>query len=530
MLNSWIRKGAVALWLIGSVAGSMAVEVPTAEWENMKQKIAELQARGEAIPASSTMVDTAMDSKYGPGVPVTTFKAPGKLQISLLTQIWYYNIQRDNRGFFNDTAGNGIVDNNNANDINSFRIRRTELKFVYEFNECFGATMMLDPAREAGGFPNFPSNQGNFKKTATGNGFIINPAGGTVSSGANQTFTGAFSGGLVSPPRLLQDAFVTYANVVPYVDFKIGQFKAKVGEEGVRDSAMLDFAERSMIGFQADNRDMGASAHGSFWGKDCKDQDGRVQFWAGIFDGSGTFYNPGFQQNRSDNNQSKDLNAALLVRPLWDDCYGKLELGASYIGGRHGPQSTDVSAYPAVTATTPITPQTYASKGNVWMMYKFGNWFAKGLWVRGEWGYIRDRQEGSVVAFGNGNLGTGATLGLSQTALQPFTSQGGYAAMGYKFGDTNWLECTPCWLKGFEVLARYDQFQNIETTNLGNPNRTSVFYTHATTAGLNYYMGDRTKIQLNYNYVDLPTEKTNGTRNFHDTQNNSILLNFQVAF
>ena len=46
-------------------------------------------------------------------------------------------------------TGNGIVDNNNSNDINSFRVRRVETKLVYEFNEMFGSTMMFDPAREA---------------------------------------------------------------------------------------------------------------------------------------------------------------------------------------------------------------------------------------------------------------------------------------------------------------------------------------------------------------------------------------------
>ena len=304
----------------------------------------------------------------------------------------------------------------------------------------------------------------------------------------------------------------------------------KCGEEGVRDSAMLDFAERSMIGFQGDNRDMGVVAHGSFWGKDCSDVDGRFQVWAGVLDGAGTFYNPGNMQNRSDTNQSKDFTAAFQVRPIWSDCWGKFEVGASYFGGTHGAQDNDTSSYAAVTAATPIQPQCYASKGNVYFSYFFGDWFAKGLWVRGEYGYIRDHQEGSEIAFGNGNLGAAATLGLSQTALQPFTSQGGYASVGYRFSNCSWEKCCPCWLKPIEFCGRYDQFQNLQMANLGNPNRTSVLATKVTTLGLNYYMGERTKIQVNYNFVNLPTEATNGTRNFHDTQNNSLLINMQVAF
>ena len=531
-MQIWRKCCAAAIVLAGCVGSAMAVEVPAAEWESIKQKLGQLdqlkqqvegmQAKG-AEPMATTMVDTAMDSKYGPNAAVTT--KTGKLTVGLLTQIWYYNIQRDNRGFFSDPSGNAIADNNLANDINSFRIRREELKFSMDFSECISSVLMFDPAREAGGFPSFPSNQGLFKKTATGNGGFGN---GTTTG--NTTIAGGFGGGTGSPPRLLQDAYINFHNFIPHHDIQVGQFKPWVGEEGIRSSAELDFAERTILGLTADNRDMGASIHGSWWGKDCNDRDGRLQYWAGVFDGAGTALNPGNQQNRSDNNQSKDINFRLLVRPLWDDCYGKLELGASYEGGKHGAQNIDTSAYPAVTATTPIPPQTYASRGNVWMSYKFGNWFAKGLWVRGEWGYIHDRQEGSVIAFGNGNLGTGATLGQTNTALQPFTSQGGYGAIGYRFGESNWVECTPCWLKPLEIVGRYEQFQNIETTNLGNPNRTSVFYTHVATAGLNYYFSGNTKIQANYNYVDLPTEKTNGARNFHDTQNNSFVINFQVAF
>jgi len=74
------------------------------------------------------------------------------------------------------------------------------------------------------------------------------------------------------------------------------------------------------------------------------------------------------------------------------------------------------------------------------------------------------------------------------------------------------------------------QFQNIETANIANPVKTSVFNTRILTAGVNYYFGGNVKIQANYNLVDLPTEKTNTVRKFHDTQNNSFVVNFQVAF
>src|SRR6201999_3812110 len=113
--------------------------------------------------------------------------------------------------------------------INSFRIRRTELKFVYEFNECFGSTLLIDPAREANGFPNFPFEQGATKKTGVGNGQFSAGTSTTITGGLISGNNGATSAG--TPPRLLQDAYLTCRNVVPYVDFRAGQFKWTCGEE-----------------------------------------------------------------------------------------------------------------------------------------------------------------------------------------------------------------------------------------------------------------------------------------------------------
>src|SRR6185295_13170280 len=91
------------------------------------------------------------------------------------------------------------------------------------------------------------------------------PAGAVNTSIIAAVQNGAFGGG---PPRLLQDAYINYHGAIPHHDIQIGQFKPWVGEEGIRSSGELDFVERSMVGFQADNRDLGISIHGSFW-NDC---------------------------------------------------------------------------------------------------------------------------------------------------------------------------------------------------------------------------------------------------------------------
>jgi hypothetical protein len=478
----------------------------------MKQEIADLK-KGNVAPVTVKAVDTALDSKYGPGANVST--KIGKLQIGGLIQVWYYAIQNDSHGFFHDPANSGVIDNNLTQDINSFRIRRTELKFTVDINECVSGVVMFDPAREAAGFPAFPSNQGLIKRTAV----AANSA--NISAGGFAAVTG--------PPRLLQDAYVNYHCCIPHHDVQIGQFKPWVGEEGIRSSSELDFAERSILGQFADSRDLGASIHGSWWGKDCNDRDGRFQYWLGVFDNASSYYVAGVSQNRSDNNQSKDINARLLVRPIWGECAGNLEVGGSYEGGVHG-QMEDPSLYPAVTATTPILPQVWASRWNGWVYYKAGKLFAKGLWIRSEFNWTKDRAEAPGIAFGNGNLGTGATLGLTQSPLRAFSSQGFYAAAGYRFGEASWVDCMPCALKPVEVLARYEMYDNIHAANITDATRTDSYTTRVATAGINYYFVGNTKIQLNYNWVELPSDHTNLVRKFHDTRNNSLVVNFQVAF
>src|SRR6185295_12255538 len=103
--------------------------------------------------------------------------------------------------------------------------------------------------------------------------------------------------------------------------------------------------ERSFVGLLADNRDLGASVHGTWW-------DDRFQYWLGIFNGAGNYLGTaGVFRNRADDNNDKDFNYRVLVRPLWSsgsDCecschndWGKLELGVSGRLGRHGGEGAD---------------------------------------------------------------------------------------------------------------------------------------------------------------------------------------------
>ncbi len=140
----------------------------------------------------------------------------------------------------------------------------------------------------------------------------------------------------------MQDAYINFHGLIPHHDFTIGQFKPPAGEEGVRSSANLDFVERAMVNQQNELRDLGAQVHGSWW-EDCEPKIGRVQYWAGVFDGAGNnFDTAGDYQNRADDNDNKDVAGKLMVRPIWADCLlGRLELGVWGQYGKHGESGDD---------------------------------------------------------------------------------------------------------------------------------------------------------------------------------------------
>lgn len=508
-----------AVLMLGFVAGAMAVEVSQSEWESMKAQIADLQQRNSSTSVVSS-IDTAMDSHYGPGQSVGT--RTGKLTVGGLVQVWYYSIQRDKRGLFDDPAVNAISDTNTLNDNSGFRIRRAELNFKMDICESLSAFVQIDPAQEAAGFPFISTNQGINKKANFTNQSFVNantPAGVNDVALANALQNGAFQAGA---PKLLEDAYINWHGCVPHHDFQMGQFRPWVGEEGLRDNAQLDFAERSMVGYMADSRDLGASVHGSWWG--C-DKDARIQYWGGVFNGAGSYFEPGNQANRANDNSSVDYNGRMLVRPLWSDCLGHLELGGSYMGGQKGAGGNRT---PDQTPLNALNKQGhYASRYNAWASYKCPDMLS-GLWLRGEWTRIFDREASDTVLDVLGASGGANANAQEQGAT--FKKIGYYGAIGYRLSESK-ICGLPCWVKNFELAGRYDQFQNVAVADLVNPRHTNVYATRVLTGGLNYYiMGNNAKIQANYNAVRNPDGGNSPARPFHSTDNNNFVVNFQVAF
>lgn len=513
-ISSLVVVGAVFL-----LACQAKAEVSKAEWDAMKKEMAELRKENVEIRKSNDelvgkvgpikgSVDKMLDTKYGPGAAVVT--KVGKLNISGLLQVWYYSIQNDNDGLFNDQQVNDINDSNEGNDNDSFRVRRAEIKFAVDINKYVSAEIMIDPSREAQSYPAFSANTGTGKRSNNTN--LANATAGTAGAG-----------------RMFQDGFVHFKELVPHHNFKIGQFKPAFGEEGIRSSSQLDFVERSFIGQIGDARDTGVSIHGEWWNSDGKGA-GRVQYWLGMFNGAGNYHgSAGGQQNRGDDNDEKDFVFRLLVRPVWKHAtFGDLELGGSAQFGTKG-ESAGADPVDSPVEGGLNRNVTNASRFNAWGSY-MPSGPVSGWWFRGEWSRFKDRNAPSAVIdlLGQGNAGAGTV----QTNPKTFSAEGWYAATGYKIQDSVFAQDVPRWAKGFEFLFRYDVFENVNVADLITPSQTDVFKTQVFTLGVNYYIKNHNaKIQLNYNIVDNPDgDNSNGTRNFHDVKNDSLVVNFQVAF
>jgi hypothetical protein len=508
-----------------------AGDASSAEIEQLRKDVEKLRRQlsesSTAMPRSN--VDKMVEGKYGPNSSVTT--RAGRLTIGGLLQVWYYTVQNDHRGNFNDPNGTGIFDTNEASDNDSFRIRRAELTFTMDIHENVQAVVRIDPAREAISFPNMPVNTANNWVFKTSNNVAPEYDAANGPGLGNTSVVGNVQTGAGRVPRLLKDAYINYHGVVPHHDFTVGEFRPQIGEEGPRGSDKLEFIERSMIGQLTEDRDLGIQAHGFWW-------DDRFQYWLGAFDGAGNYFSS--RMNRSDDNDSKDFLGALMIRPVWkNECWGSLEFGYTFMWGRHG-EGGNITTGGTDPINNPLNglnrPTTSALRHAAWGSYHMGG-PVRGWWIRGEWQYIKDRNAPGVVAdlLGNGGTdigNTGSGSGLAQANGTPFPIQGWYVSTGYKIQDCCFCDCSPSFLKGFEFAFRYEVLQNVMVADQFENWKTDLFSTRVYTAGINYYIkGHNAKIQANYNWVDDPSgsrlEKSYGMR---EVRNDSFMVNFQVAF
>lgn len=464
--------------------------------------------------------DAASENRFGPDAPVTSKN--GKLVIGGLLQIWSTRTSMDHQDFFGDKgayAGSGGT--SEALDNETYRIRRTQLKFTMDIHENITSVLMVDPSNEPTSFPELPSNQGLFKSTRE------NPS--IASDGAipiSSTSVGRVQTGAGRSNALLQDAYIRVHDLIPHHDFTAGQFKPKIGEEGPRDDGSLDFAERAMIDRENELRDLGLQVHGTWW-------DDKVQYWTGILDGAGNFFNTaGPFQNRSDDNNDKDVFGTLMVRPFWEKgALGNLELGYSNQYGLHG-ESGDLTNDGSGPINGLNRRTTAADRQSAWIYYKpMGR--VHGLWLRAEAGSQKDR----TVPFSVDAFGLGSGPNGEQAAPRPFRREGFYAGVGYRLSESVFAERLSHGgffnnlLQPVEFKFRYEQFQNIVTEDLVQPDvHTDLFKTNVLLAGVNYYQ-NKMKVQMDIMVVDERQDNKNqGFRRFHEVMNNVFMFSYQITF
>lgn len=183
----------------------------------------------------------------------------GKIKFNGLIQGWY-------------SAGNGTK--------NTFRFRRTEMKFSGQLLPKVKWTLMIDPTKAL-----------SLTKTTT----LVNGVPVVTDVGINQS------------SRILQDAFFTLT-YIKNVNVDIGQYKIPLTLEGLQSSATLDTVERALFmsdrsrgGGLGDIRDVGIQFSGPL-GKS-------FNYQIGVFNGTGE------NQNNADTNQEKAVIGRFTVRP-----------------------------------------------------------------------------------------------------------------------------------------------------------------------------------------------------------------------
>jgi phosphate-selective porin OprO/OprP len=123
----------------------------------------------------------------------------------------------------------------------------------------------------------------------------------------------------------VQDAYVNI-RIVKQIQLRAGKFKPPVGLERLQSDPDLQLMERGLPTNLVPDRDIGVQLHGELF-------DGVVNYAGGIFNGSGDGVN-----GDTDNNDKKDLDGRIFVRPLAPLSIGPLEklgIGIAATRGTH---------------------------------------------------------------------------------------------------------------------------------------------------------------------------------------------------
>ena len=254
-----------------------------AELEKQRALIAEQQQQIEALESGRAVLAVLPSTPFtfkaappppAPALPPLTVETGGiKLKLSGLFQGWY-------------TATSGPA-------VDSFRLRRTELKFSGDMSSRVKWALMFDAAK------------------------ALSLSTSSAMVGGQQVLIGSSIG---QSGRVLQDAFASLV-VSPSLTIDLGQQKLPLSMEGVQSSGKLETIERALFmsdkargGGYGDVRDLGLMVRGKL-------ARGHLDYFAGVFNGLGE------SQNDQDKNDQKDLAVRLLARPTF---VKGLQVGGSF--------------------------------------------------------------------------------------------------------------------------------------------------------------------------------------------------------
>ena len=177
-----------------------------------------------------------------------------------------------------------------------------------------------------------------------------------------------------SPKPTLKDAFLD-VHYVPWLRFRLGQFKAPFSLEYQQSHKYIDFAERSIAvdNMRLAGRDIGAMFHGRLVRP-------AFQYQLAVLSGKG--------ENRGDDNSAKDLAGRLVFRPFYTGANEILRGAQLGVSATWGKQDTDFSDFQLVTvAGTPFVSFSDGTNlsGNRTRLGAEFAWFVGPASLKAEW-------------------------------------------------------------------------------------------------------------------------------------------------
>ncbi len=288
-----------------------------------------------------------------------------------------------------------------------------------------------------------------------------------------------FSPGLTGGSPYLLDAFVTYAPFGNYIKFSLGQFKSPFSLELNTPCYALHTINRSTVvnELAAPFRDIGLMFLGS--SDSLFGIHNLLSYKIAILNGTGI--------NHIDDNRNKDIAARLVVAP-WE----WLKVGGSYRTGIVGPTLKD-----------DLGENYNKKRTRTAFDLTFEKW---NFMLQGE--YIMGQNIGDIA--GGGGCGGKST---SAAGIPEYNMNGYWVAAMYM---TPWNLQPIVKYETFDPDGGAYSYQGVEQSYVQN----------TITFGLNYFINDWTRVQLNYLYNS--EGKTAGVKNEYD--NDAFMIQVQAKF